>query len=53
MKKNKLDLLLYKKRNNKRKIQQNFQVSMMKKVEKLEKKYLNQWLKKLKKKKVI
>jgi hypothetical protein len=53
LKKNKLGSHLFMKKNNKRKILLNFQASMMKKVERLEKKYLNLWLKKQKKKKVI
>ena len=53
LKKNKLGSHLFMKKNNKRKILLNFQASMMKKVERLGKKYLNLWLKKQKKKKVI
>jgi hypothetical protein len=53
MKRNKLGLLLYKKRNNKRKMVLNFLANMMKKVGRSEKKYSSPWLKKQKKKKAI
>lgn len=53
MKRNKLGLLLFKKRNNKSKMALNFLANMMKRVGRSEKKYLSPWLKKQRKKKAI